>query len=198
MCTCSKTGRWRCASTTTACRPGRTRAIHAGWRRVERVIRRVLEIRPGIEVEDEADVWREFDYAAGLLADGRTHLCGERFTAADLTFASLAAAVDRAAQLRRAPAPAAGHEGADGGARATRARAPGRRLRDVAVRAARQPLARNSKPSQAATGARGSQCLAPEWSSRSRCASRRTSSCSRSTRRSFAPASASICFCALS
>ena len=69
------------------------RAIHAGWRLVERVIRRVLEIRPGIEVDDEADVWREFDYAAGLLADGRTHLCGERFTAADLTFAALAAAV---------------------------------------------------------------------------------------------------------
>ncbi len=69
------------------------RAIHAGWRLVERVIRRVLEIRPGIEVADEADVWREFDHAADLLADGRAHLCGERFTAADLTFAALAAAV---------------------------------------------------------------------------------------------------------
>jgi glutathione S-transferase len=69
------------------------RAIHAGWSLVERVIRRVLGISPGIEVADEADVWREFDYAASLLADGRAHLCGERFTAADLTFAALAAAV---------------------------------------------------------------------------------------------------------
>jgi glutathione S-transferase len=69
------------------------RAIHAGFGLVEGVIRRVLEITPGIEVTDEVDVWREFDYAAGLLADGRSHLCGERFTAADLTFASLAAAV---------------------------------------------------------------------------------------------------------
>jgi glutathione S-transferase len=69
------------------------RASRAGWGLVERVIRRVLEIRPGIEVADEADVWREFDHAAGLLADGRAHLCGERFTAADLTFAALAAAV---------------------------------------------------------------------------------------------------------
>ncbi len=52
-----------------------------------------LGIRPGIEVEDEAAVWREFDFVAGLLSDGRTHLCGERFTAADLTFGALAASV---------------------------------------------------------------------------------------------------------
>ena len=52
-----------------------------------------LGIRPGIEVEDEAAVWREFDFVAGLLSDGRPHLCGERFTAADLTFAALSASV---------------------------------------------------------------------------------------------------------
>ena len=52
-----------------------------------------LGIRPGIEVEDEAAVWREFDFVAELLSDGRPHLCGERFTAADLTFAALSASV---------------------------------------------------------------------------------------------------------
>ena len=35
---------------------------------------------------------RSFDEVAELLADGRPYLCGERFTAADLTFAALAAA----------------------------------------------------------------------------------------------------------
>jgi glutathione S-transferase len=69
------------------------RALRAGWPLIEGVIRRVLDIRPGIEVDDEADVWRELDFVAGLLADGRPYLCGERFTAADLTFASLSAAV---------------------------------------------------------------------------------------------------------
>ena len=52
-----------------------------------------LAIRPGIEVEDEAAVWRELDFVAELLADGRQHLCGERFGAADLTFAALSASV---------------------------------------------------------------------------------------------------------
>jgi glutathione S-transferase len=69
------------------------RAMRVGFPALERVIRRALDIRPGVEVADEAAVWREFDFAAGLLADGRAHLCGERFGAADLTFASLAAAV---------------------------------------------------------------------------------------------------------
>ena len=55
--------------------------------------RRELEITPGVEVEDEAAVWREFDFVAELLADGRRHLCGERFSAADVTFAALSAAV---------------------------------------------------------------------------------------------------------
>ena len=36
-------------------------------------------------------MWREFDFVAELLADGRAYLCGDRFSAADLTFAALAA-----------------------------------------------------------------------------------------------------------
>jgi glutathione S-transferase len=58
-----------------------------------RFVRRELGIRPGIEVEDEAAVWHELDFVAELLADGRPHLCGERFGAADLTFAALSAAL---------------------------------------------------------------------------------------------------------
>ena len=69
------------------------RVMRYGWPLVVRVGRRELGIRPGIEVEDEAVVWRELDFVAELLADGRPHLCGERFGAADLTFAALSAAV---------------------------------------------------------------------------------------------------------
>jgi glutathione S-transferase len=69
------------------------RAIRYGWPLAVRYARRELGIRPGIEADDEAAVWRELDFVAKLLADGRPHLCGERFGAADLTFAALSAAV---------------------------------------------------------------------------------------------------------
>jgi glutathione S-transferase len=69
------------------------RVVRHGWSAMQLVIRRALRIGPGVEREDEAAVWRELDFAADLLADGRPYLCGERFTAADLTFASLAAAI---------------------------------------------------------------------------------------------------------
>ena len=69
------------------------RALRWGWPVAVRFVGRALAIRPGIEVEDEATVWRELDFVAGLLADGRPFLCGERFSAADMTFASLSAAV---------------------------------------------------------------------------------------------------------
>jgi glutathione S-transferase len=68
-------------------------AIRIGWPFIVRFARRELRIQPGIEVEDEAVVWRELDFVADILADGRRHLCGERFGAADLTFAALSAAV---------------------------------------------------------------------------------------------------------
>jgi glutathione S-transferase len=67
------------------------RAIRYGWPLAARFVRRELDIRPGIEVEDEAAVWRELDFVAELLADGRPHLSGERFGVADLTFAALSA-----------------------------------------------------------------------------------------------------------
>jgi glutathione S-transferase len=69
------------------------RLLRVGWPLMERVVRRALDIRPGVEAHDEQVVWREFDFAAELLADGRAYLAGERFTAADLTFAALSAAI---------------------------------------------------------------------------------------------------------
>jgi glutathione S-transferase len=69
------------------------RMIRYGWPLMVRFIRRALQISPGIETEDEAAVWRELDYVAELLADGRPYLCGGRFSAADLTFAALSAPV---------------------------------------------------------------------------------------------------------
>jgi glutathione S-transferase len=69
------------------------RTLRYGWPLIVRFLERALDIRPGVEVEDEAVVWRELDHVAELLADGRPYLCGERFGAADLTFAALAAPV---------------------------------------------------------------------------------------------------------
>jgi glutathione S-transferase len=69
------------------------RALRWGWPLAVAVVGRVLDIRPGIELHDEAVVWRELDFVAELLTDGRPYLCGERFGAADLTFAALSAAV---------------------------------------------------------------------------------------------------------
>ena len=69
------------------------RLLRCGWPVIVRWAKRELGIRPGVEVEDEAAVWREFDFVAELLADGRAHLCGDRFGAADLTFAALSASM---------------------------------------------------------------------------------------------------------
>ena len=67
--------------------------LRHGWPLAERFLRWALDIHDGVEVEDERAVFGELDFVAERLSDGRVHLCGDEFTAADLTFASLAAAV---------------------------------------------------------------------------------------------------------
>ena len=69
------------------------RALRWGWPLLAGFIRRELGITAGIEAADEAAVFGELDHVARLLADGRPYLCGERFTAADLTFAALSASL---------------------------------------------------------------------------------------------------------
>jgi glutathione S-transferase len=60
---------------------------------VARFIDRVLGVTPEASVAAAGIVDETFDRIGGRLADGRPYLCGDRFTAADLTFAALAAAV---------------------------------------------------------------------------------------------------------
>jgi len=69
------------------------RALRYAWRPLRRFVERELGIVPGVQATDEEIVFDEFDHVAELLADGRPFLCGERFGAADLTFAALSAAV---------------------------------------------------------------------------------------------------------
>jgi glutathione S-transferase len=69
------------------------RAMSALWPLVTRWGRRDLGIDGDTVHVDGANVRRAFDAIAERLADGRPHLCGDRFSAADLTFAALAAAV---------------------------------------------------------------------------------------------------------
>jgi glutathione S-transferase len=56
-------------------------------------IRRILDITPETVKRSEKVVWDSFDRVAERLEDGRSFLVGDRFSAADLTFASLAASV---------------------------------------------------------------------------------------------------------
>jgi glutathione S-transferase len=69
------------------------RALRLAYPALARLIDRRLAITPASAAESLAAVHACFDAIAARLADGRARLLGERFTAADLTFAALAAAV---------------------------------------------------------------------------------------------------------
>ena len=96
-------------------------------------------------------VWQELDFVGELLADGRPHLCGERFTAADLTFAALSAAVI-APPVYGVPLPQPDVMPPD--TRDVRESRPGAPRRALRARALRGPLAtsqrRLSSPIEAA------------------------------------------------
>ncbi len=116
--------------------PWEDRALRSGWPLIERVVRRVLDIQPGIEVEDEAAVWHEFDFVAELLADGRPHLCGERFGAADSDLRRAVGRDRRSAHIRGATAAARHAPARYRSARRAGARAPGRAVCARTVRRA--------------------------------------------------------------
>jgi glutathione S-transferase len=67
--------------------------LTAMWPLITRYVKRHLRIGPETTAEDIARVRQAFDAVADRLADGRPYLCGDRFTAADLTFACLSAPV---------------------------------------------------------------------------------------------------------
>jgi glutathione S-transferase len=57
------------------------------------IVAHVLEVTPANAVRSEEEVRAVFDEVGGRLADGRRYICGDEFTAADLTFSALAAPV---------------------------------------------------------------------------------------------------------
>ena len=67
------------------------RALPLAYPVVSRIIDRYLDITPATAAHSEAEVHAVFDQVGERLSDGRPYLCGETFSAADLTFASLAA-----------------------------------------------------------------------------------------------------------
>jgi glutathione S-transferase len=67
------------------------RALPFAYPLAARIIDRYLDVTPATAARSEAEVRAIFDSVAERLDDGRPYLCGERFSAADLTFASLAA-----------------------------------------------------------------------------------------------------------
>jgi len=67
------------------------RALPFAYPLAARIIDRYLDVTPATAANSEAEVRAVFDTVADRLSDGRPYLCGERFSAADLTFASLAA-----------------------------------------------------------------------------------------------------------
>jgi glutathione S-transferase len=69
------------------------RALALAYPAMARVIDRFLDITAATAAQSEAQVRRVFHTVAMRLSDNRPYLCGERFTAADLTFAALAASV---------------------------------------------------------------------------------------------------------
>jgi glutathione S-transferase len=69
------------------------RVLRLAYPALMRAINRLLDVTPATAARSELEVRAIFDAVAERLGDGRPYLCGERFTAADLTFAALAAAV---------------------------------------------------------------------------------------------------------
>jgi glutathione S-transferase len=66
-------------------------ALRWGYPVLFAIVARVLDVTPAEAAHSEIEVRAVFDAVGERLADGRRYLCGEEFSAADLTFAALAA-----------------------------------------------------------------------------------------------------------
>ena len=77
------------------------RAMTVFWRAIVPWAKRELSITTDSAATDEPRVRSAFDAVAERLTDGRRYLCGERFTAADLTFASPLGGGGRPPAIRR-------------------------------------------------------------------------------------------------
>jgi len=69
------------------------RTLQLTYPAVIRAINRYLDIDAATAARSKVQIQASFDAVAERLADGRPYLCGDRFTAADLTFAALAGSV---------------------------------------------------------------------------------------------------------
>jgi glutathione S-transferase len=63
------------------------------WPGLTVMMRKSMNITEAASQRSLAKITAEFDFADQLLSDGRAYFCGNRFSAADLTFAALAAPV---------------------------------------------------------------------------------------------------------
>jgi glutathione S-transferase len=66
-------------------------SLRLGYPLLIAIVAHVLDVTPATAVESEAEVRAKFNAVGKRLADGRPYICGDEFTAADLTFAALAA-----------------------------------------------------------------------------------------------------------
>jgi glutathione S-transferase len=57
------------------------------------IVAHVLDVTPARAIRSESEVRAVFDAVGERLGDGRRYICGDEFTAADLTFSALAAPV---------------------------------------------------------------------------------------------------------
>jgi glutathione S-transferase len=69
------------------------RTLRLGYPAAAWAIDRYLGIDAATAAQSKSEVEAVFDAVAERLSDGRPYLCGDRFTAADLTFSALAASV---------------------------------------------------------------------------------------------------------
>jgi glutathione S-transferase len=65
--------------------------LRVGYPALITIVTHVLDVTPTAGLRSEHEVRAVFDAVGEYLSDGRRYLCGEEFTAADLTFSALAA-----------------------------------------------------------------------------------------------------------